>query len=223
MRVPSTFIVALACLALSACAVNWDEEYQALAQAPVCCKSMAEFSFEPVELGRRFELDIDEHSSAFDFSGEKSFFRAFEIPPSDKRLRISVEANMPWKGFPRTYAMFHPAVQFLDERKEPVFQLPASAAGYVQYDLFNADRLLTSQFVDPRDGWRYFVVYTESETYKSPQGAPILRAFREAGGVSAGRGVFIPLYQPAMGDTAPHPGAPTARIKVTIDQAPAGK
>jgi hypothetical protein len=210
-----------AALLVSGCAggTGWQQEYEALAEAPVCCATPADFLYEKLPVDARLERDIGTASEAFSFMGEKSFFASFELPRSSRPLLLTVEADMPWKGFPRSYAMFYPAVLFLDEDKQPVSFLPPSEAEYVSHDLLNADRLQAEIVVDPKAGWRYFVIFTTPDSLRAGMPVRIKSAPYVANMIPAGPGVFIPVTSDRSGETRDGaPGAPVARIKVAAEE-----
>lgn len=196
-------------------AADWAPEREMLAAAPVCCRSPADFIYDSVAIRQRVSVEVGPQSPAFEFSGEKSYFHAFELPRTMNILSLVVTSEAPQKGFPAPAGMFYPGVLFLNENKEPVFTLPPSEAGYVD-DL----RLHALTLIGTKDRWRYFVVFTTPQTLRD--GMPVqtkvsqsLSAMIPVGGILVPtRGVQISpgrIYRGA-------PATPVARLTIWIDE-----
>jgi hypothetical protein len=91
---------------------DWDEEREAVAKTPVCCRNYAEFAFEPVAIGQPLSVDIDAQSRVFEFSGEKSYARGFRLPDTASILSLVVIAEAPRKESAVGVGMFYPGIVF---------------------------------------------------------------------------------------------------------------
>jgi len=71
------------------------EELERLRSAPVCCRTFAQFPFEPLDLrkGGRISFRIDHASPAFNFDWGKSYFKAFSLPPAKEYYSMVVESS----------------------------------------------------------------------------------------------------------------------------------
>jgi hypothetical protein len=196
---------------------DWDPEREALAKVPVCCRSPAEFEFEPVAIRQPLSVDINARSRVFEFAGEKSYFRAFRLPETANILSLVVIAEAPRKDLPSGVGMFYPGLVFLDENKEPVFTLPPTEAGYV-----DPMRLHALTLIGSKDRWRYFVVYTAPQALR--EGMPVqTKVSQQMSTVIPVGGIFVPLD---LGRTPPGrvyrgaPGTPVGRLTISIDEMP---
>ena len=163
-------------------------------------------------IGEEIEREIVLTSPAFTFGAEKIYFLAFELPRADVPLTLTVAADMLFKGFPRVYAMFYPLILFLNDRNEPVRTVSADQAA-AHFQGFYPP-LETVVQINPRAGWRYFVVYTTPESLKAGKSVLIASGLRVSTMVPAGPG-FVPIYRSYAGTTrADYPAVPVARIKV---------
>lgn len=84
----------------------------ALERAPVCCASLAEARREPLPRVPS-EVPIDAQTSqAFDFGGNKAFFRLFELPPFSATYSVLLTSSA--SGSINDAALFIPRVAIYD-------------------------------------------------------------------------------------------------------------
>ena len=71
------------------------EELERLRSAPVCCRTFAQFPFEPLDLqkGGRISFRIDHASPAFNFDWGKSYFKAFSLPPAKQFYSVIIASS----------------------------------------------------------------------------------------------------------------------------------
>ncbi len=124
---------------------------------------LADADFAPLALPSKTAFEIDAASPAFDFGAEGvSYFRAFELPQSDRPYTVTVASYM-WNlaKRPPGNGVFYQTVAALDRDKRPISTIKPSAASWVmQTDLPpHRDIVLNLQ---PDMGARYIVVYTTS-------------------------------------------------------------
>jgi maltose operon protein len=73
------------------------EDLERLRSAPVCCRTFAQFPFEPLDLrkGGKVTFRIDHASPAFNFESGKSYFKAFSLPPVKHHYEVTVQSYLP--------------------------------------------------------------------------------------------------------------------------------
>jgi hypothetical protein len=106
-----------ALLALAACAtksgmVRVSEAKQALDAALICCTTLAEAARAPLPTTEA-DLDIGPATAqAFDFGGNKAFFKLFELPPYSRVYSIVISSAS--EGTVADLALFIPRVALYD-------------------------------------------------------------------------------------------------------------
>ncbi|WP_139351770.1 hypothetical protein [Polaromonas sp. A23] len=110
------------------------QHYQALASAPLCCKSYGDIHYAPLQRGRTSDALVLPTSPVFEFDGRRSFFAAFELAGGVNRiLTVTTEpVNLTWN--PVGHVMV-PSVLFLDpdhkkiELVQPQYAVQAKEPG----------------------------------------------------------------------------------------------
>lgn len=106
-----------AAFALSACAskggrVLVSEAKEALDRAPICCASLAEAARTPLPQGETEHIVDPLTAQAFDFGGNKAFFKLFELPPYSRTYAIVITSAS--GGTAADLALFIPRVALYD-------------------------------------------------------------------------------------------------------------
>jgi len=114
MRAGPTLL--LATLALTGCAipVRTQIHVNALARAQVCCRSYADFSYEPLVMDQERTVELGARSPAFVFESGKSFFYAGRLPAYTGPLSITIDTYGSIGDASET-AMLRPEVLLLDK------------------------------------------------------------------------------------------------------------
>ena len=136
---------------------------QVLDDAPVCCKKMADFHFEPLAFDASKTYEIGAEHGTYDFGGEKSYFVAFELPAYTAPYVISLRSQAMSSGVPGEYRIFSPAALLLDEQFNLVDRIdmgltraePASLMPPRPVSLYGQISM-----TEPRARARYLVLYT---------------------------------------------------------------
>lgn len=84
-------------------------------EAPVCCRSFADFPYEDLRQGDSKSFDLNDKSPAFAFDTGKSYFKAFRLPPYAIPYRIVLRSYMLGDSVDSAYILC-PQVIFLDEK-----------------------------------------------------------------------------------------------------------
>lgn len=136
---------------------------QVLDDAPVCCKKMANFHFEPLAFDASKTYEIGAEQGAYDFEDGKSYFAAFELPAYTKPYVISLRSQAMSSGVPGEYRIFSPAALLLDDQFNLVDRIdmgltraePASLMPPRPVSLYGQISM-----AGPRTRARYLVFYT---------------------------------------------------------------
>jgi hypothetical protein len=115
------------CLCISllgtGCAAQYFTLLESYRNAPICCKSISEFSFESIQIGDKKGFYFKEDSPAYMFKTGKSYFRAFVLPQSSYPYQVSVGSCI-LAGFDPDYELlsyvFFPQLLILNENYEVV-------------------------------------------------------------------------------------------------------
>jgi len=177
-------------IGLSGCLPRYDAagEAKAYETAPICCRSPAEFPFEPL-WSRLITTgdDIDADSPFFEFADGKSPFRAYALPDGQGPLRLRVQSAYLPNPWHETRALL-PLVTSLDRDKRVIGTTPHTAIE------FGRD----GPYVDinvggPAEGTRYIVVHTAPFLTDSPFTRPSIPNTRInlSGDPFAGQGSYF--------------------------------
>ena len=102
-------------LITTTCAVHYKKAVDSLRESKECCRSMAEFKYEPIPEGEGINYKIDESSPAFVFQSGKSFFKALTLPKKDSPYYIHVKSFGLGEQI-RDAHIFYPQLALLDEK-----------------------------------------------------------------------------------------------------------
>jgi hypothetical protein len=150
---------------MAGCLPRYDagSEARAYETAPICCRSPAEFPFEPlwsplITTGD----DIDANSPFFEFAGGKSPFRAYALPDAQGPLHLRIQSAYLPNPWHETRALL-PLVTLLDRDKNVIGTTPPAAVAYGR----------DGPYVDidvggPADATRYIVVHTAPSLTDAP-------------------------------------------------------
>jgi hypothetical protein len=165
MNFRGAFLLVLLML-LAACAqqVDLPAVKATYAAAKPTVAKLADADFAPLAFPSKTEFDIDAASPAFDFGAEGvSYFRAFELPPSDRPYTVVVaSAARDYDCLPCRRAYFYQKVMVLDAAKKPLAGKLVRGPVYKKSSLL-ADRLDRREVwlnLTPDMGARYIVIYT---------------------------------------------------------------
>ena len=155
------------CVVLSACVgpnrldANGNREFYvpeevkaALASAPSCCATMADFHYESLRLGASNNVSVDAKRPAFPFESGKSYFVAYALPVSPTTTNIRVKS---WfSGW-----AFFPNLLLLDQRFSPVRVIGAPDVRYIAPGWTTGDGHVEATCdISPTDSARYLVIFT---------------------------------------------------------------
>jgi maltose operon protein len=134
------------------------ESRAALNAAPICCDSLAELRFEPLDIERTKYYPINNSAQAFRFSTGKSFVRAFRLPDQLERATVTLSAIA-------GATVFVPTILILDEEFRVSRSIDSSNFAYTPAGFMEPQRLRGRFHFDRRRGGelaaeRYFVVFT---------------------------------------------------------------
>ena len=147
-----------------------------LDEAPLCCKSMAEFHFEKLAKESSETFDIGPQGGTFPFPGGRSYFRAFELPAYTAPYVISLRSLVMPTGMAGKFRIFAPAAMLLDAHYNVI--------GTVEQNLFHP---VAASILPPRSASlegdiaitadkaraRYLVVYTTDALLGRTRGTSI--------------------------------------------------
>jgi hypothetical protein len=89
---------------------------QDLEAAPICCKTLATANAAKLPIGMT-TVTIDKSAHAFDFGGNKAFFKLYELPPFTKTYSMVITSTP--NGNLVDLALFLPKVTLYDEQFKP--------------------------------------------------------------------------------------------------------
>ena len=156
----------------------------ALNAAPVCCDSLSQLRFEPLNVKNADFYTVDATSQAFAFNTGKSFLRALVIPDNLERAKITLEAVA-------AGTVFAPTVLILDRDHNVSRAIDADQFVYTPAGFMEPQRLKGSFYLDRRQGGelaneKYLVVFTTDDSlerlHPDDQRGAAARPFTWAGG-----------------------------------------
>lgn len=107
------FLGAVFAALFAGCATPYGVVMARFREAPVCCRSVADFPYEDLRRGEPKSFDLNDKSPAFGFDSGKSYFKAFRLPPYAIPYRIVLRSYMLGDSVDSAY-IFCPQVIFLD-------------------------------------------------------------------------------------------------------------
>jgi maltose operon periplasmic protein len=134
------------------------ESRAVLDAAPICCDSLAQLRFTPLDVtGTRFH-EIDASSQAFDFASGKSLLQAFEIPDKLERATLTFDAIA-------RATVFVPTVLVLNRDFKVSRAIESGNFKYTPGGFMEPQRLRGRVYLDRRPGGpladeKYLVVFT---------------------------------------------------------------
>lgn len=196
--------VSLVALLLASCAAPVAQQDSALTSKAVCCKSLSEFSYSSLPLGRRETFRLDASSRAFEFPTGKSYFAAFKLEPKANR-QINIESNFNGQLIGQ---YLHPILTFLNAQHQPVAtlapQLEFVNAKVIPYTVAHMEGI-----VDVPDKAQYVVVHTGRL-----QEAPAVASTRPS--MSMFMMGTTPVVVPAGGGGRKLERSPTGELKLQL-------
>lgn len=134
----------------------------ALNAAPVCCDSLSELRYQPLNIKNADFYKVDASAQAFAFSTGKSFVRAFVIPDNLERATIKLEAVA-------GATVFAPTVLILDRDYRVSRAIDAQQFTYTPAGFMEPQRLKGKFYLDRRQGGeladeKYLLVFTTNES-----------------------------------------------------------
>jgi len=103
-------------LSIAGCAAPLKDQFAELDKKPICCKSLVEFEYKPLEVGKESYLDITGVDPVFVFGNIKSHFEAFSLPSmEDNYIFVKSYFNGMFIG-----QYLDPVFLVLNENYEPI-------------------------------------------------------------------------------------------------------
>jgi hypothetical protein len=181
--------------------------------------SFAELNFEPIRIGASESFGLDASSPTFEFprSG-KSYFKAFELPIIDGPSTLTVRSSSFQNGYPsKGFAVFYPAITFLNKQKQPVAEL----------DWADAQK----EFLQPQGmGTAYVELVSDMAIHPSARYA-IVHTHAACIGVNQRLHYLVPVPSPAVGalvdltggrdaafDVMGAPDSPSGNVEIEFDR-----
>jgi maltose operon protein len=130
--------------------------------ARICCESLSELRFEPLNIKNAEFYKVDASAQAFAFETGKSFVRAFSIPDELERAVVTLEAVA-------GATVFAPTVLILDEAHQVSRAIDADNFVYTPSGFMEPQRLKGRFYLDRRRGGelaneKYLVVFTTADS-----------------------------------------------------------
>lgn len=130
--------------------------------APVCCDSLSQLRFEPLNVKNADFYTVDAAAQAFAFNTGKSFLRALVVPDNLERAKITLEAVA-------GATVFAPTVLILDRDHNVSRAIDADQFVYTPAGFMEPQRLKGSFYLDRRQGGelaneKYLVVFTTDDS-----------------------------------------------------------
>lgn len=107
---------------------------QALANASICCDTIADFPFQALPASFNGNVKLDVSAPAYRFDSGKSFFRAFALPKDSKSFEIRLYSQA-------GKTVLAPSVMLLDSRLRPTRMLDADDFTYAPASGLKGDSL----------------------------------------------------------------------------------
>jgi hypothetical protein len=200
----------LAVIAITGCATPYEDTIRLHREPPVCRNSLAEIEYQPIRVGQSSNYQIGEGSPLFEFSGGRSFFAAFALPPYSKPYNFIVSSYEldDGSGIDELY-MFRPVLITLDENFKVIRKLEANDFHKEQAPPLEAMKAkgATADRVIGRFGFneenrheRYLIVFTEQN-------------------ILDGRTIFL-IHHPYPFSSWEVRNAPTGRVRISLPTTP---
>jgi hypothetical protein len=206
-------LVAIAIL-LAGCAPSYKEVMQRYNEAPVCCASFSEFSYEELRPGDSKSFDLNDKSPAFAFDTGKSYFKAFRLPLFSGPYRITIWSEAFVNDIDSPH-IFLPQAILLNDEKEVVRIVefhPRSLK--FEADIVRHTLKLHIDMGEKNLKERYLVIYTTKRLLNVS--------------LSASRLVVTPIIFPGFVTVLPIgktgvlvQASPVGRITVSVGESPA--
>jgi maltose operon protein len=139
---------------------------QTLADAPICCDAITDFSFQQIPASFNGNVALDATAPAYRFDSGKSFFRAFALPKDSKSFEIRLYSQA-------GKTVLAPSAMLLDSNLRPTRMLDADDFSYapaagLKGDSLDARLRIDRTYLDnPRN--EYYLVLYASENQLSGQ------------------------------------------------------
>ncbi|MCP9338597.1 MalM family protein [Stutzerimonas xanthomarina] len=132
---------------------------QALANASICCDTIADFPFHPLPTSFNGNVTLDASAPAYRFDSGKSFFRAFALPKDSKSFEIRLYSQA-------GKTVLAPSVMLLDSRLRPTRILDADDFTYAPASGLKGDSLdarlrIDRTYLDNPGNEYYLVLYAD--------------------------------------------------------------
>lgn len=173
------------CISLlgTGCAAQYFTLLERYRNAPICCKSISEFSFESIEIGDKKGFYLKENSPAYMFKTGKSYFKAFVLPQSSYPYQVSVGSCVLASfdpDFPLSYVFF-PQLLTLNENYEVVrstYPVDFRAREVLSTDIDHIESILEPScswhmvaggisFAEENKAEKYLIILTTNELLKA--------------------------------------------------------
>lgn len=207
MNVPRSLPVLLSII-VSGCASLADLTAKQEAK-PVCCKSVAEFKYEPLSLDATTTLSLGDESSTFTFPSGKSYFKAYALPLQRRAAKLRVRSYATGSTAFETKKLsqlYCPQVTFVDASYQTLASdetVPTVARGALATGLLPS---FIAEFEVP-PGATYVVLHTNPTGY-----GRLATRYTGGGGYMVGS-TFV---MERGGEPIHHPCGPTANAEISL-------
>lgn len=190
-------------------------------EAPICCKSYSDFSYENLQPGDSKSFDLNDASPAYAFDTGKSYFKAFRLPLFSAPYRIIIRSYIIGNDLRSAY-IFLPQSILLNDRNEVVRStdfrfLKLEEAGFAETakETWGIMRKLEGHIDVTAENQqeRFLVIYTTEKLLKAR--------------VSTSRWVSIPIIFPGIVTAIPVgkeevlvSASPVGRVNVSVVELP---
>lgn len=196
------------CLCICGCASVADLAAK-LEAKPSCCKSAAEFRYEPLQAGTTTPLSLDEESSAYAFASGKSYFKAYVVPKQATATKLRVRS---WATGSTAFEtrklsqLYCPQVTFLDSAYQVIAsndRVPSWAQGALATGMLPS---FIADFEIPPNA-SYVVLHSNPAGY-----GRLATRYTGGGGYMVGS-TFV---TERGGEPIHHPCGPTANAEISL-------
>ncbi|MBS4048553.1 MAG: hypothetical protein KG075_19570 [Alphaproteobacteria bacterium] len=180
-----------------------------------CCQTMQEFPIETVTAkDTRFEIDAT--SPVFVFGQQKSYFRAFELPPEGTAYKLEVKSFPAYAPYASRTPIFMPGLLFLNAKKEAAAYWGPDKFRYSPEGWFEGRGIATVITVaETGDRPHYLVIFTPANSPEDGGGTMHTPATMTP--VMIG-GTMVPIM--SGGGTSTTEPMPTGSLRLSIETLP---
>jgi maltose operon protein len=149
------------CLSVASCASPVPREIGELEQKAVCCESLDQMKFVPLQPDRDTPVKLDHTSPVYAFESGKSYFAAFRLPSNLEGTDLEVKTYSSSVGLNDSSA-FYPYFLLLDSQHQIRRTLPAPGFRFNTVDTLRGHWSIRLSF---QTGDAYLVIYTSPAVF----------------------------------------------------------